>query len=147
MAEPASESLASHPAPHRNRVGLGALLFGLFAAPIFWSGHEMTNYGLTNHFCFPGAVPLTTAPGEAGWLWPLMLAFDVITLAVIAAAGWLAYRNWSLAREEAAGHHEALLDVGEGRTRFLGLCGMLFSLLFFGATVFDLIALFLEPLC
>jgi hypothetical protein len=35
----------------------------------------------------------------------------------------------------------------QGRTRFLGLCGMLFSLPFFGATVFDLIAPFLEPLC
>ena len=147
MSESASQPLAAHPAPHRARVGLGALLFGLFAAPIVWSGHEMTNYALANHFCFPGTVPIAPAPAEAAWLWPLMFAFDLITLAIVAAGGIVAYRSWRVAREESPGAGEALLDVGEGRTRFLGACGMLLSLLFFAATIFDLIGLSLEPLC
>ena len=31
-------SLAKHPAPHREKIGLGALLYSLFAAPIVWAG-------------------------------------------------------------------------------------------------------------
>ena len=39
-------SLAKHPAPHREKVGLGALLYSLFAAPIVWAGNLMVSYGL-----------------------------------------------------------------------------------------------------
>ena len=100
-------SRAKHPAKHRGRVGLAALFFGLFAAPIVWAGNLMITYGLASHACYPGALPLDSADGF-GFVWPLILAFYFIALIVCAAGGYVSYRNWSVTGSEAEELRRAL---------------------------------------
>ena len=86
MAELIPYTLSHHPAPHRDRVGLFAIMYGLFASPVFWAGHLMLNYGLGSHACYPGEVPLARGDSGAGWAWPIILAFDIVAIAVASAS-------------------------------------------------------------
>jgi hypothetical protein len=134
MTEHLAYSLAEHPAPHRERVGLAALFFGLFAAPIMWAGNFMVDYGLASYACYPGDHPLSEPqPGLAFVYW-LTLAFYVLTLGVCAGAFAISHRNWRM-------------TGSEGRTRYLGIIGMAFAVIFFIATLAGLLIYFFEPLC
>ena len=132
-----------HPAPHRSRVGFPAAIFGLIAGPLAWSGHLLASYALASHHCYPGAVPRQDMPGGAG-LWGALLAIDAVALAIALLGTLTAFRGWSASRAEAS-HHP--LEVGEGRTRFLAICGMIASMGFLAAIAIDVVALFMVPLC
>jgi len=76
-----------------------------------------------------------------------MLGVDVAALLVALAMAFLSYRDWKAAKTEKPGSHHHLLEVGEGRARFLALSGTIVSLGFALATGFDLIALLIVPIC
>lgn len=147
MAELIPYSLSHHPAPHRDRVGLFAIMYGLFASPIAWAGHLMLNYGLGSHACYPGDVPLARGDSGAGWAWPIILAFDIIAIGVILSAIVVSYLNWLRTGKEREGHEHHLMEVGEGRTRFLGITGMGFGVIFLLITVTDTVTLAMVPIC
>ena len=134
-----------HPAPHRNRVGLTALIFGLAAAPAAWNAQLLFSVGLSAHACYPRDVPLTL-PIWIG-LWEILLAIGVMGLALAISGGVVSWRNWRLTFEEAAGSAHHLLDFGEGRTRFLAMFGILTSFLFALGLLFSTAAVFVVPLC
>ena len=140
-------SQARHPARHRERVGLVALFYGLFAGPVAWAGNLMVTFALAVHSCFPAAWPQDHVIEGFWFSWWLILACFVITLGVCASAFWISFRNWSVTGQESEGHVHHLMEVGEGRTRYLSLIGMAFSTLFFAATVYGIIVLAIEPLC
>jgi hypothetical protein len=121
-------SLAEHPAPHREKIGLPALLYGLFAAPIVWAGDLLIDYGLAVHNCYAGREPHYDP--EHGWIWPLILAFHLLSLVLIASGIAVAYRNWRITGPP-QGHYHHLIEKGEGRTRYLGIIGMGFGAMFF----------------
>ena len=140
-------SEARHPAQHRDRVSLSILFFGLFAAPIIWAGNLMVTYALSVHACYPGTEPLDHIIQDFGFVWPLMLACYLITLAVCASSGWVSYRNWKITGSEMEGHAHHLMEKGEGRTRYLSLIGVAFSMIFFSTTFVGIIIFAIEPLC
>jgi hypothetical protein len=144
MATRVTSTQPNHPAPHRGRVGLSVLFFGLLAGPFAWSGQLLVNYGLSSHFCYPDDTPLIALSKDLGWLWPFLIAIGVLALAISAAGTLVSLRSWRMTREEASGH---MVDIGEGRTRFLALWGMLTSGGFFLVVLLDFIALFVLPLC
>ena len=136
---------ASHPSPHRGRVGFSTLVFGAAAAPIFWLGQLMLGYGVTAFICYPGDHPRALAPD--GHLQALLIAFDVVALLACLLGGGTAWWCWRQTREEKAGGNRSALHIGEGRARFLALWGMMSSLGFFGAILFDTIASVTVPPC
>ena len=140
-------SEARHPAQHRQRVSLIALFFGLFAGPITWSGNEMVTYGLAVHACYPDAWPQDTVTAGFGFAWPLILGLYLASLCICAAAFAISYRNWAVTGSESEGHAHHLIEVGEGRTRYLSIIGMAFSVLFFCATMYGAIVMATVPLC
>jgi len=140
-------SRAHHPATHRERVSLTALFYGLFAAPIVWAGNLMVTYALDVHACFPGARPLGDAIRGFEFAWWVILACYVVALAVCGSAFFVSFRNWEATGSESEGHIHHLMEKGEGRTRYLSLIGMSFSVLFFFAVVYGFISLAVEPLC
>jgi hypothetical protein len=140
-------SAARHPGQHRDRVSLCALFSGLFAAPIVWAGNLMVTYAISVHACYPGSEPLDDAMQGFGFAWPLMLACYIATLAICAIAAWLSYRNWEITGRETEGHIHHLMERGEGRTRYLALIGMSFSVIFFAVTFLGVIIFAIEPLC
>jgi hypothetical protein len=115
-----------HPAPHRERVSLLALLFGLAAGPAGWIAQLLLGYGLSSYACYPSDEPQLTSPprgwsGEHVWL----LAINLLCLALTVAGFLTALANWRRTRAEKEGGAHRLLQTGEGRARFLALSGML----------------------
>lgn len=137
--------MSSHPAPHRDRTGLGLLIFGAAAAPLFWLGQVMLGYGVTAWACYPGDHPQAVA--TPGSLFAAMIAFDAVALAACAAGGGVSWWAWRQTRREVEGGESFALHTGEGRTRFLALWGLMSSLWFFLAVLFNAIASVTVPPC
>jgi hypothetical protein len=111
------------PAPETRSPRFLWLLFGCSAAPLFWLGQMILGYGVTAYVCYPGDHPL--GPSVAGGLVGVLVAFDLIALAGCAAGALVSWRIWNQ-------HH-----ADEGRNRFLALWGVMSSLWFFAAILFN----------
>lgn len=139
-------SLSQHPDPGRHAVGVTALLLGLFLAPIFWAGNLMIDYALVSHACYPGAVPLRVPAAGFGFVWPLMLAFDLVTLAVIAGGFVLSLRNWRVTGPPQEHVHQ-FMHKGEGRSRFFGMVAMGWAAVLFLVVATQSASLYWLTLC
>src|SRR5665213_997798 len=134
-----------HPAPQRKHVGLAALLFGIAAAPAAWNAQLLLSVALSGHACYPRDA-LLSVPLWSG-LWSILLAISLVGIMVAVAGVLVAWRSWRHTFDEREGSAHQLLDLGEGRTRFMAMCGILSSALFLVALVFATAALYLVPLC
>jgi hypothetical protein len=137
--------LEHHPAPHRDRVGLLPVVFGIAAAPIAWDTQLIANSAFIGHACYPRGLPLTEPQWPALWL--TLLIISLVGIAVAVAAGLVSWRNWRLTHDETGGGEHHVLESGQGRTRFLAMVGMMTSILFLLALIFGTISIFLVPLC
>ena len=126
-----------HPAPDRARVALPALWFGLFGGPFAWSAQTIVNLAVASHACFPRLSPVRE-PSVAG-LRAIVFAVSLVAVLTCATAMAVAWRAWSKTRGEHQGgagratahdRSTALLETGEGRTRFMALAGLLTSVTF-----------------
>lgn len=134
-----------HPAPHRYRVGLTALFFGLSAAAFAWNVQLLVSTALVGHACYPGDTPRVAPLWSGLWWWLLAIGVAGIVLAI--AGGLMSWRNWRRTRNEKSGSAHRLLTVGEGRTRFLAMFGILASCLFMIGLLFSTAAVLVVPLC
>lgn len=141
----ASATNVSAPAPSAGPIPTAALWFGLFGAPALWSLQLVTNAALVSHSCFPKSEPLATP--VAGSMWGVALLASIVAAVIAAGAGATAWRSWQRTREEHHGGEETLLEVGEGRTRFMAVAGMLLSTVFLFGIVMNALPLFLVPPC
>lgn len=134
-----------HPSPHRKRVALLALWFGIAAAPLAWDAQLLSSVSIAGHACFPKATPLSQ-PMEGG-LPSLLIAVNLAAIAVALCGAVVAWSSWRKTRQERPGSVHDLLDVGDGRTRFMAMCGVMVSGLFVIALAFGTVTLTLVPLC
>jgi hypothetical protein len=134
-----------HPAPSRREVSLAALLIGLVGAPVAWSVQIVLGFALSAYACYPRRMSLPE-PVLAGLRTELGL---VSTVAIVLAAlcTLVAYRSWARTRKEQESDGHALLDAGEGRTRFMAMCGLLTSASFLIALIFTSMVLLLVQPC
>jgi hypothetical protein len=127
----------SHPSPLRGAAPWWLVLTGLFLAPTAWSLQLLVSYTLNGDRC------TLLHPG------PRVAVLALIVVVALAACGFglfAAVRTWRLTQEEAHGDHHAALSAGTGRTRFLGLCGIIASSIFLAGVVFAfLIPLMVSP--
>ena len=77
----------------------------------------------------------------------MLIGADIAVVLVAAGAALLSYRNWERTRREAEGGPDQRLETGEGRTRFMSLCGMITSVGFAVAAAFTLVGAVALPLC
>ena len=138
-SDAASISAPVPAAAHRTRARPWKLAFGAIGGPLAWGVRLVVNYALASHACFSGDVPRDDA--TSGWLWSLLIAVDAAALLIAAIAVIVSYSSWRSTREEFEGSAPEVIDIREGRTRFLALWGMMTGLGFFLATVFDLVML------
>jgi hypothetical protein len=124
----------SGPAPETRAPRFRWLLFGCSAAPLAWLGQMMLGYGVTATVCYPGDHPVSMTTG-GGPLIAVLVAFDLVALAICAAGAFVSWRGWGRVR------------VGEGSNRFLALWGVMSSLWFFVAILFNVIASVMMPPC
>lgn len=137
-----------HPAPHRQRVSLARQLFGLAAGPAGWIAQLVIGYGLSSYACFPRDAPhlISPPPGWAGEHLGL-LALNLACLALALSGLAAALGAWRRTRGEKRGGPHLALEIGEGRARFLALCGLLTSGLFAGAILFNTAPILGVPAC
>jgi hypothetical protein len=85
-------------------------------------------------------------PGWAG-LNSIMLTINIMALVISVVALFVAWRAWRATRDEHRGGSAHLLEVGEGRSRFLAACGAMAGAGFLVATIFNTAALIWVPQC
>jgi hypothetical protein len=144
VADDATLDSQRHPAPARARVALAALVFGAAAAPFFWNLHLLTSVAVTSHACFPGREPLASPIWSVWWITFALAVFGIL---VSIAALVVSVRSWHETRGEKPGSATHLVSSGDGRTRFIAMCGILTSCLFLVALGFAMLAIFLAPIC
>jgi hypothetical protein len=121
------------PAPETRQLRFLALLFGACAAPLAWLGQVMLSYGVTTAACYPGDHPVGQL--SRGPLFAVLIVVDLFALAVCCAGAFVSWRSRNLVRP------------GDGRSRFLALWGVMSSLWFFVAVLFNVIASVMVPPC
>jgi len=132
-----------HPPPASGRFGTGLLSFILLSSPAIWFLQTVANYGLVSDVCSVGRLP---APGN-GWLWPLVLAINLAAIVVAAAGIATALSTWRRARHDEPGPTYGMVEVGEGRTKFLSVWGVTGGVAFALGICFSTVALLLVPVC
>lgn len=143
MASPST--LHSHPSERRGETNLMVLLYGLIAAPCAWIMARIFCSGLASRACHPKYEPLT-APAFSGT--SLADAGALLLAGAICISGAVvAYSAWHRTRGEHRGGSQTLLEIGEGRSRFMALAGLLTSVGFFAAVLFSIPAAIFVPLC
>ena len=144
----------AHPAPERQRVRLAALWFGLAGGPAAWSVQTLVSLPVAAHACYPRLVPLSSP--VFGGVRGVVFLLGVMAFVVSAVAAGVAWRTWSRTRQEhhadsgaGARHTEsmALLETGEGRTRFMALAGLMTSVTFLLVTAAHAATLFFVAPC
>lgn len=128
-------------------VGLGALWFGLLAAPLAWSAQLMADYALIAHSCFPATGQRDTL------LYPSVAAIVLIlsALAILTAIAGIVVAARSYRRiggdhpADRTQFHDAPIAVG--RARFMALTGVLASTLFVGGIVLHTVGILMLAPC
>ncbi len=137
----------SHPAPHQERVDHRALFAALVAGPAGWIVQLVVAYGVAAVACTArraaGAASGAAFAGEPAWF----VALNLVCLVVVVAGGVFCRIAWNRVGGEKSGGAEAALTIGDGRTRFLAVCGMLSSVGFTLAVLFNTVEPLLVPGC
>lgn len=123
-----------------------ALAFGLLSAPIAWVMHLLVNYSIAGQSCF-GAAEMEEATLSSHDALSTIFIVDLAALALAASAGYVAFQLWKKTKDEKAGDTEKLVQAGEGRTRFMAMCGILASTLFGLAIAIDALGSIVGPPC
>ncbi len=126
-------------------VSPSVLLYGVFGAPLAWSVQELYGYAGMAHGCFPRRTPVAVLT-SGGWWWST-LGVGLLAVAVALGALLVSIRAWRATRGEKAGQETEALEIGEGRTRFMGMAGILVSALFMLAILLTGAALVGLPPC
>jgi hypothetical protein len=121
------------PAPETRDPRFAWLLFGASAAPLAWLGQMMLSYSITAYVCYPGDHPVPLSSRTV--LFTVLVTSDLVALVICAASGWVSCSAW------------VRVVSGKGRNRFLALWGMMSSLWFCAAVLFNVIASLMVPLC
>jgi hypothetical protein len=98
----------------------------------------LLSYGISADVC--AGLPWTTAVFTGPTLRNTLFVFDAIAGCGAMGGGLLSYRSWHRAGIAAAAGAPDDANPGEDGVRFLAQWGMLSSLWFFGAIVFNAIA-------
>lgn len=129
-------SVSHHPAPHRHKVAGLESAFGMWGGPAAWFVQLCAGFALSSS-------PLCGYAGTGAAAESLSLAALILALAALVGSARILKR----ARDEGPGGQAHLLDRGVGRTRFLGVWGIVLGAGFAIATIFSAPAYLILPRC
>ena len=133
-----------HPSPGRDKVAVPWLIAGLAIPSAAWTLEMLTGFGVSSNAC-----PLTPIPRKGGFSGEetLLLSVQLVCLIAAIASGFMSYRHWRLVQAEKQDSEHSHLTIGEGRTRFLAIAGMLVAGTFAVAILFNVAEPILIPSC
>ena len=132
-----------HPSPLRHKAPFWLVNTGRFAAPAAWLLQLLISYIFNGDLCASGGAG--ASPFEPTTV--LLAVIGVVAVATSVLGLCAAHRTWRLTREEGPGDHHEGLTTGSGRTRFLGLSGIVSSSIFVIGASFALLVPFLVSPC
>jgi hypothetical protein len=135
--------LHEHPPGYRTAIRI--LWIGAVAVPAFWFLEMLTGAALTGYACYPGLTPRDVAFDGWGWVSWARYVFEGLAAAGAGFGLLVSYRIWDDARRHAV--QDPRRELGEGRTQFIAIWGMLFSGGFLLAILFDVVITIMMPLC
>jgi hypothetical protein len=121
------------------------LWFGIFGAPAAWALEVIAGYSVIAHYCYPRDSPLSTPTFDATRLTGFIVC--VVLILVGLAALVTAIHCWRETRHGHDAEHHELLEVGEGRARFMAFGGVLLSTMFLFALIMSALPVFTNSLC
>lgn len=141
-----STDTVSHPAPARGTVRRRLLWFGLLGAALAFSFDELANYVIAANQC---TLPTATGtPHVVRGTQPSYLLLIALSFVIALGGAYAAYTSWRRTRgEQSGGAGEQGAEHGDGRTRFMALCGLITSIGMLIGLVFLLVQLVSAPLC
>ena len=140
----------AHPARLRHATRESAIWIGLFGGLFAFAAQTVTNYAVSSHACFAGRIPYGQQPSI--WVWWTLMAVTAAAICITCTSIWLACDSWRATSHEASRKppedraHE-LLEVGEGRTRFMAMAGLVTSCILLAAIILNGTAMVIMPLC
>ena len=136
---------SNHPAPRHESSHELLTWFSIVAPPLAWAARLLVNYAIAGQHCTGAAdIGAMALPEERI---ATILLIDILAVVLAFVAGVIAYRRWREPRSERGGGAHHLVHSGEGRARFLAMCGMLTSALFGVAVIIDAIGTIMGPPC
>ncbi len=137
-----------HPSPHRHHVSVPWLLAGLVMPASAWALEMLIAYGIASNACtltqgHHGQREMAGFSGEV----TIMIVVQLVFLGIAIGSGVMSWRNWCSVRAEKTDSEHSHLTLGEGRTQFVALAGMLTAGIFGIAITFNLLEPLLIPLC
>lgn len=130
---------------HRRVPGVARLFAGMVVAPLAWALEVLIGYSLAAHACYPTDVALA-APTWAG----LRTIVDGVSIALwllLLAGGAIAWANWKATRAQSNADAHGMIQSGDGRPRFMALCGVIVSALFAVVLLFTSVGILWVPSC
>jgi len=121
------------------------LWFGILAAPLGWSAHELVSYMAASYLC-----RLRAAVMSESHVYALSAPFVLITIGTLGlalAGAWVSYRNWRKVRGKPRGSQMELNEIDPERQHFLARCGLINSAIFIVAFFFTTADILVKPLC
>ncbi len=129
---------AAHDAPRRGPVSVTVVIVAACAAPLLWLAQMLLSYGLSADVC--SGLKWATAVFTPTALRNTLFAFDAIAGCGAIGGGLLSYRSWHLASRAGAAWPPDDAGPPDDGIGFVAHWGVLASLWFFSAIVFNTIA-------
>lgn len=113
------------PQEHKGVPGIVRLYVGMTVAPFAWAIHVLIGYSLAAYACYPKTLALDRP------LWPglrtVLVAVTAGCWVILAIGCFVAWRNWRATAHQSPASSHRMLQSGDGRARFMALCGLLVS--------------------
>jgi hypothetical protein len=119
---------------------LRTLLVALLGSAAAWSIHFLASYALMGYACAIGWTPLR----------PVLLTMSVVALGATAGSGWLAWRQWHVARavdRPTDDAWDARMGERTARVSFLMVVGLASAILFGIGILMEAVSLWMVPVC
>jgi hypothetical protein len=132
--------------PSSGPAGYAAVWFGFLGSAAAWAISELVSYMLVAHACYPNADALATPSSDAAW--PAAVIVTAVMLATSVATFIVSWRATARLMRGAGGYDGWAAQTGGSTARgYLAFGGVLFSAIFGAFIIYNLIALFAEPIC
>jgi hypothetical protein len=125
--------------------GVAKLFAGMVVAPLAWALEMLVGYTLAAHACYPADVALA-APTWAN----LRMTIEGVSIALwllLFVGVAIAWSNWKATRRQSNVDPHRMVQSGDGRPRFMALCGVIVSGLFTIVLLFTSIGILWVPTC
>jgi hypothetical protein len=135
------------PVSGEGRVSTTRTLIGLFGAPVIWVAQMSLSESLAAYACYPHQAPLSAPVWNSLFL--ILAVISIMCLTGGLLSGFIAWTTWQgVERERKFSRNDKnILDVSEGRRRFLGILGVMSSLIFIIAIIFTGCAVIFVSAC